>query len=52
MHDLVRRTLLPLIATLILPGISPVSAAPGMTPVDVQADSFGCIRDIQPGPFP
>ncbi|MCB1690736.1 MAG: hypothetical protein KDI33_19720 [Halioglobus sp.] len=48
MHDLVRRTLLPLIATLILPGISPVSAAPGMTPVDVQADSFGCIRDMEP----
>ena len=49
MQDLIRCTIRVLMASLVLAGVSPLAyTAPNVTAVDVNADSFGCIRDMQP----
>jgi hypothetical protein len=48
MQDLIRSTIRVLMASLILVGVSPAYTASNVTAVDVDADSFGCIRDMKP----
>jgi hypothetical protein len=48
MQYLIPRTLLALIAGFILPGIGPALAATDTVRVNVDAGSFGCIRDMEP----
>ena len=49
MQDLIRSNVRVLMASLILVGVSsPAYTASNVTSVNVDADSFGCIREMQP----
>lgn len=49
MQNLNRSTIRVLMASMILAGVSPLAyTVSNLTAVDVDADSFGCIRDMQP----
>lgn len=48
MQDLIRRTIWVLMANFVLAGVSQADAAPSVNAVNVDAASFGCIRDMKP----